>query len=71
MINRGIALEVGRVSFKAKGYKNSSILPLSSLYDCYCESYSFVLNTSHGTLIQDTLNSPSNPFIPIWSLSFS
>ena len=31
--------------------------------------YSFVLNTSHGTLIQDTSNFPPNPFIPTWSLS--
>ena len=33
------------------------------------EEYSFVLNTSHRTLIQDTLNFPQNPFIPTWSLS--
>ena len=31
--------------------------------------YSFVLNTSHRTLIQDTLEFPPNPFIPTWSLS--
>ena len=32
-------------------------------------SYSLVLNTGHGTLNQDTLNFPQNPFIPTWSLS--
>ena len=31
--------------------------------------YSMVLNTSHGTLNQDTLNVPQNIFIPTWSLS--
>ena len=33
------------------------------------ENYSLVLNTSHGTLNQDTLNFPQNPFIATWSLS--
>ena len=31
--------------------------------------YSLVLNTSHGTPIQDSLNFPPNSFIPTWSLS--
>ena len=30
--------------------------------------YSFVLNTSHGTHIQDTSNFPQNLFNPTWSL---
>ena len=29
--------------------------------------YSLVLNTSHGTLIQDSLNFPTNSFIQTWS----
>ena len=32
-------------------------------------NYSLVLNTSHGTPIQDSLNFPPNSFIPTWSLS--
>ena len=34
-----------------------------------CKTYSLVLNTSHGTPIQDSLNFPLNSFIPAWSLS--
>ena len=39
-------------------------LPISPLDLRSGPSYSFVLNTSHGTLNQDTLNFPQNPFIP-------
>ena len=43
-------------------------IPTSGLLTTMCP-YSLVLNTSHGTPIQDSLNFPPNSFIPTWSLS--